>query len=240
VRCSRRCASPSFPRRAARRGAPRAPRSIPGSTLRSLLAVRDVVAGREDRRALPRRRISPVSGSIFGHRVDLVAEELDPDRAVPVVAGKISTTSPAPGRCRGGSRALRWYWISTSAAAARPGRSPRPCAGDRHAAVGVRAIRGRRCRRRWPRSPRRRRSRARPWPSAHAVDLVVDRGVLLDVGVAAGDVGLGLVVVVVADEVLDRVLGEEVPELGRAGRPASCWARARGWAAARTARAAPS
>ena len=48
---------------------------------------------------------------------------------------------------------------------------------------------------------------------AQAVDLVVDRGVLLDVEVLRRDVGLGLVVVVVADEVLDGVVGEELPEL---------------------------
>ena len=48
---------------------------------------------------------------------------------------------------------------------------------------------------------------------AQAVDLRVDRGVLLDVEVARGDVGLGLVVVVVGDEVLDRVVGEVGPEL---------------------------
>jgi hypothetical protein len=46
---------------------------------------------------------------------------------------------------------------------------------------------------------------------AEAIDLVVDRGVLLDVEVLGRDVGLGLVVVVVGDEVLDRVVGEEVP-----------------------------
>src|SRR4051812_15103673 len=45
------------------------------------------------------------------------------------------------------------------------------------------------------------------------VDLVVDRGVLLDVEVLVRDVGLGLVVVVVGDEVLDRVVGEELPDL---------------------------
>ena len=48
---------------------------------------------------------------------------------------------------------------------------------------------------------------------AKAVDLVVDRGVLLDVEVLGRDVGLGLVVVVVGDEVLDRVVGEELAEL---------------------------
>ena len=40
---------------------------------------------------------------------------------------------------------------------------------------------------------------------AQPVDLLVDRGLLLDVGVRLRDVGLGLVVVVVGDEVLDGV-----------------------------------
>ena len=46
---------------------------------------------------------------------------------------------------------------------------------------------------------------------AHAqlVELVVDGGFLFDEGVARGDVGLGLVVVVVADEILDGILREE-------------------------------
>ena len=49
---------------------------------------------------------------------------------------------------------------------------------------------------------------------AHAVDLLVDRGFLLDKGVGARDVGLRLVVVVVGDEILDRVVREELLELG--------------------------
>ncbi len=50
---------------------------------------------------------------------------------------------------------------------------------------------------------------------AHAqlVELVVDRGFFFDVGVAGGDVGFGLVVIVVADEVFDGVLREERLEL---------------------------
>ena len=48
---------------------------------------------------------------------------------------------------------------------------------------------------------------------AHAVDLLVDRRFLLDVGVGARHVGFGLVVVVVGDEILDRVVGEEALEL---------------------------
>ena len=49
---------------------------------------------------------------------------------------------------------------------------------------------------------------------AQLVDLLVDVRVLGDVGVGARDVGLGLVVVVVRDEVLDGVLREELAELG--------------------------
>ena len=45
------------------------------------------------------------------------------------------------------------------------------------------------------------------------LDLVVDRAVLLDVGVGLRDVRLGLVVVVVADEVLDGVVGQQLAEL---------------------------
>ncbi len=48
---------------------------------------------------------------------------------------------------------------------------------------------------------------------AHPVDLLVDRGFLLDVGVRPGHVGLRLVVVVVGDEILDRVVREEGLEL---------------------------
>ena len=48
---------------------------------------------------------------------------------------------------------------------------------------------------------------------AHAVDLFVDRGILLDIGVGARDVGFRLVVVVVGDEILDGVVGKETPEL---------------------------
>ena len=59
----------------------------------------------------------------------------------------------------------------------------------------------------------------------HLVDLVVDVGVLLDVGVRMGNVGLRLVVVVVADEILDGVFREKIPQLPIELRlQASCWA----------------
>jgi hypothetical protein len=48
---------------------------------------------------------------------------------------------------------------------------------------------------------------------AHPIDLFVDDRVLLDEGVGGRDVGLGLVVVVVADEVVDGVVGEQLLQL---------------------------
>ena len=48
---------------------------------------------------------------------------------------------------------------------------------------------------------------------AHAVDLFVDVGFFFDVGVGARDVRFRLVIVVVADEILDRVVREEGLEL---------------------------
>ena len=48
---------------------------------------------------------------------------------------------------------------------------------------------------------------------AHPVDRLVHRAFLLDVGVGARDVGFGLVIIVVADEIFDRIVGEEALEL---------------------------
>ena len=50
---------------------------------------------------------------------------------------------------------------------------------------------------------------------AKPLDFLVEAGILLDEGVGLWYVGLGLVVVVVADEVLDRIGREELPQLGR-------------------------
>ena len=47
-----------------------------------------------------------------------------------------------------------------------------------------------------------------------AVNLLVHRRVLLNEGVGVGNIGLGLVVIVVGDKVLHRVVGEELLELG--------------------------
>ena len=47
----------------------------------------------------------------------------------------------------------------------------------------------------------------------HLFDVLVDRCVLLDVGVGGRHVGFGLVVVVIGNEVLDPVLRKEIPKL---------------------------
>ncbi len=45
------------------------------------------------------------------------------------------------------------------------------------------------------------------------VDLLIDRGVLLDVNIALRNVGLGLVIVVIADEIMHRVVRKKLLEL---------------------------
>ena len=48
---------------------------------------------------------------------------------------------------------------------------------------------------------------------AHPVDLLVDRGFLLDKSVGARHIGFGLVIVVIGDEIFDRVIREKALEL---------------------------
>ncbi len=47
---------------------------------------------------------------------------------------------------------------------------------------------------------------------AHAVDLLVDRGFLLDIGVRARDIGFRLVIIVIGYEIFHRIVGEEALE----------------------------
>ena len=115
---------------------------------------------------------------------------------------------------RPNSVSLRSYWISTSFLRTSCRRNPLTARErQHHAVVGLRRTEAIDARHAGDdddvaaleERPRRR--------EAHAVDLVVDRRFLLDVRVACRDVRLGLVVVVVADEVLDGVLREEALEL---------------------------
>ena len=56
--------------------------------------------------------------------------------------------------------------------------------------------------------------------------LLVDLGILFNVGIAAGDIGLGLVVVVIGDEVLHHIMGEKLAGTRcRVARPVFCCGR---------------
>ena len=48
---------------------------------------------------------------------------------------------------------------------------------------------------------------------AHPVDAFVYRAFLLDIGVRPRDIGFGLVIIIIADEIFDRIVGEEALEL---------------------------
>jgi hypothetical protein len=48
---------------------------------------------------------------------------------------------------------------------------------------------------------------------AHPVDGLVNARFLFDVGVGAGDIGFGLIIIVVADEIFHRIVGEEALHL---------------------------
>jgi hypothetical protein len=47
---------------------------------------------------------------------------------------------------------------------------------------------------------------------AHLVNVVIDQGVLLDIRVGRGDIGLGLIIVIITDEKFDGVLRKEFLE----------------------------
>ena len=157
---------------------------------------------------------SPVSGSKC-----VIASTSSPKNetryAVSECAGWISSTSPLTRkRPRPSSVSLRAYWMSISlrSTRSRSGSSPTVEEDDallvllrRAEAVDARDRRD--DDRVAPREQVRRRRVAQP------VDVVVPRRVLLDVEVGLRDVRLGLVVVVVRDEVLDRVVREELAEL---------------------------
>ena len=169
--------------------------------------------------------VSPVSGSIAADALDLVAPQLDADRLLLVggedldgvaahpegalleggVVAAVLDRAPARRGCRRGRDSRPSVTVTMSRAvlhriAQAVDRAHR---GDDDHVVPL--------------------HQARRGPQPQPLDVLVDRRVLLDVRVGRGDVRLGLVVVVVGDEVLDRVGREELlAARRRAGRPASC------------------
>ena len=65
---------------------------------------------------------------------------------------------------------------------------------------------------------------------AQTLHILVDGGILLNIGIGLRDIGLGLVVVVVGDEVLDRVVWQQAAELiGQLGRQRLVRRHDEGW-----------
>ncbi len=61
---------------------------------------------------------------------------------------------------------------------------------------------------------------------AHLVDHFIDRGIFLNIGVAGGDIGFGLVIIIIADKIFHGVIRETASGIRcKAGRPGSCWGR---------------
>ncbi len=214
VRIRSRCASSSLPccsssaSRSRELGLDAADRAL------HALGAGDVVRGRED------VQLDVLGDDLAGERVqrhqalDLVAEHLDPDRELLVHREDLDGVAADPERAAGERQVVAGVLdvdelaqqlvaldlvadlepdhpvdvLLRGAEAVDAGHG-----GDHdHVAPGEQAV-GRRV----------------PQP----LDLVVDRGVLLDVGVGLRDVRLGLVVVVVGDEVLDRVVRQQLAEL---------------------------
>ena len=174
-----------------------------------------VVTRRIDVRLLALGEQLPGQGIQLGDPLDLVAEELDPDEAV--LRGRLELERVAPDAEPGAGQCLvvalvlevdqvAQHGVAAILAADAELEHGRAIVDGRSQAVDARDARDddhvaplEQCV-----------GRGVPQP----VDLVVAARVLLDVRVAPGQVRLRLVVVEVADEVLDRVLGEELAELG--------------------------
>ena len=174
----------------------------------------DVVGRREDVELLV------LGDHLAGHRMqrhhplDLVAEELDADSRLLVDREDLEGVAAHPERATGERHVVAGVLDLDQAPEDRVAVVLVTDAQPQHAVDvllrGAQAVDARHRRHHDHVASRQQRvGRGVPQP----LDLLVDRGVLLDVGVGLGDVRLGLVVVVVGDEVLDRVVGEQHPQL---------------------------
>ena len=180
-----------------------------------LFVGRDVVLGRKDLELV--LRFDVLAGQLVDDvdRFDLVAEELDSMDELFVDRDELERVAPHAERPA--------YEVQVVAAVLHPDqfaqervaveRLADPDVGRHLHVVGRRAE---------PVDARNRRHDQRVGPGQQrlrgrvpqTLDLVVDRAVLRDVGIGVRDVRFGLIVVEVRDEILDRVVGEEIPELG--------------------------
>ncbi len=172
----------------------------------------DVVSGREDAQRIDLAYHVAGERMHVVQRLDLVAEELDAERELLVGRDDLDGVAAHPERATGErhvvagvlhvdqqsqqpvARHLGAYFQLHRPVQVGLRRAQPVDAGHRRDHHDVAARQQRRC-------------RGVPQP----LDVVVDRAVLLDVGVGLGDVRLGLVVVVVRDEVFNGVVRQHLP-----------------------------
>ena len=175
----------------------------------------DVVAGGVNSHVLQRLDGGAGDGVELGDAVDLIAEELHPDGPILIIGGvQLHRVASNPEHI-----ALKGDVVALVAILHQAAQQLVPIhglahpEGDHHAGEVLRLAQT------VDAAHRRHHDHVTPLQQcaggaeAQAVDLLVGGGVLLDIGVGMGDVGLGLIVVVIADEILHGVVGEKLPEL---------------------------
>ena len=176
---------------------------------------RHVVTARIDRRAAEPLDLLPPEGIDDGDRLDRIAEEFHPDRPFLFIGRK--DLHDVPPDAEGPPVEIDVVPLVLNLDQAGEDRIPRDLhplfEQEEHPVVGLRrteTVNARDAGHDDHVTPFEEIVRRRV---AELVDLIIDRGVLLDVGVRTGDVGLRLVVIVVTDEVRDGIFRKEGLEL---------------------------
>jgi hypothetical protein len=213
VRILMRWASSSLPCFRTRRCARSTPRGWPAARAQLFGGRDELFAGINGDRLQATRSAFPVSGSKRVMR-SISSPKNSTRSASSRPAGQSSTVSPRTRNWpRVNSMSLRVYCRSTSRCRKWSRASPCPPDRDDHGLVillAADAVNAGDAGHHDHVAPREERTHRRePQP----LDLLVDARILLDERVGARDVGLGLVVIEVADEVLDGVVGEKALEL---------------------------
>ena len=175
----------------------------------------DVVAGGVDGHMVQRFHGRAGDGMELGDAVDLVAEELHPDGAILVIGGvQLHRVAPDTEHVPLEGHVVALVPVLHQAAQQLvPVHGHAGAQGDHHAGEVVRLAQT------VDTADGGHHDHVTPLQQGaggaepQAVDLLIGRGVLLNIGVGVGDIGLRLVVVVVGDEVLHGVFREEFPEL---------------------------
>src|SRR5690625_2062221 len=184
-----------------------------GDRLRHPLRSGDIVGGRED----PQR--IDLLDDLTGERMqvvellDLVAEELDADRQLLVRGDDLHGVAAHPEGAAGERHIVAVVLDVDQQPQQRVARHlGADLQGHRAVQVGLRGAQTVDAGHRGDDHHITARQQRRGGRVAQPLDVVVDRAVFLDIGVGGRDVGLRLVVVVVGDEVFDRVVRQHLPQ----------------------------